>query len=64
MSSTRVCFAANTLDFPQGGGHVLACLDWALGLQAIGSAGPAKLRFDVRLDAAAGVDRALSRRSV
>jgi hypothetical protein len=43
---------------------VLACLDWALGLQAIGSAGPAKLRFDVRLDAAAGVDRALSRRSV
>lgn len=29
-----VCFAANTIDYPQGGGHFWAYLNWALGFLA------------------------------
>lgn len=31
-----VCIAANTLSYPQGGGHLWVHLNWALGLRSIG----------------------------
>src|SRR5436853_2668756 len=34
--SITVWLAANTLDYPQGGGHLWVYLNWALGLQALG----------------------------
>lgn len=34
--STIVCLAANTLGYPQGGGHLWVYLNWALGLRALG----------------------------
>jgi hypothetical protein len=34
--SLRVWLAANTLLYPQGGGHLWAYLNWALGLRAVG----------------------------
>ncbi len=34
--SIKVWLAANTLDYPQGGGHLWVYLNWALGLQALG----------------------------
>ncbi len=34
--STTVWLAANTLGYPQGGGHLWVYLNWALGLQALG----------------------------
>lgn len=34
--STRVCLAANTLYYPNGGGHQWVFLNWALGLRALG----------------------------
>ncbi len=33
--STTVCLAANTLDYPQGGGHLWVHLNWALGLKSL-----------------------------
>ena len=36
MSSTSVCLLANTLNYPQGGGHFWAYLNWALGLHSLG----------------------------
>jgi hypothetical protein len=35
MSAT-VCLCANTLYYPQGGGHLWVYLNWALGLRAVG----------------------------
>lgn len=35
MSAT-VCLLANTLSYPQGGGHLWVYLNWALGLRSIG----------------------------
>lgn len=35
MSAT-VCLAANTLDYPKGGGHLWVHLNWALGLRSLG----------------------------
>jgi hypothetical protein len=34
--SVTVCLSANTLDYPEGGGHLWAHLNWALGLRALG----------------------------
>ncbi|HKF80972.1 MAG TPA: hypothetical protein VKB17_09135 [Thermoleophilaceae bacterium] len=34
--SVRVCLAANTVGYPQGGGHRWPYLNWALGLRAAG----------------------------
>jgi hypothetical protein len=34
--STVVCLAANTLEYPEGGGHLWVYLNWALGLRALG----------------------------
>jgi hypothetical protein len=34
--STTVCLLANTLYYPQGGGHLWVYLNWALGLRALG----------------------------
>jgi hypothetical protein len=34
--SASVCLAANTLGYPEGGGHLWAYLNWALGLQVLG----------------------------
>jgi hypothetical protein len=34
--SITVWLAANTLDYPQGGGHLWVYLNWALGLRALG----------------------------
>jgi glycosyltransferase involved in cell wall biosynthesis len=34
--SLTVCLAANTLSYPQGGGHLWVYLNWALGLRALG----------------------------
>jgi hypothetical protein len=35
--SITVCIApAKTLDYPKGGGHLWVCLNWALGLRALG----------------------------
>src|SRR5206468_4584841 len=34
--SLTVLFLANTLSYPQGGGHLWAYLNWALGLRALG----------------------------
>jgi len=34
--STTVCVSANTLSYPQGGGHMWVYLNWALGLRSIG----------------------------
>jgi len=34
--STRVCLSANTLSYPEGGGHLWVYLNWALGLRALG----------------------------
>jgi hypothetical protein len=34
--STRVCLSANTLAYPEGGGHLWVYLNWALGLRAAG----------------------------
>jgi glycosyltransferase involved in cell wall biosynthesis len=34
--SLTVCLAANTLSYPEGGGHLWVYLNWALGLQALG----------------------------
>jgi len=34
--STTVCLAANTLDYPEGGGHLWVHLNWALGLRSLG----------------------------
>lgn len=33
---TTVCFIANALGYPEGGGHLWAYLNWALGLRALG----------------------------
>src|SRR5262249_54385547 len=35
MSST-VCLFANTIEYPEGGGHLWVYLNWALGLRALG----------------------------
>ena len=35
--SIKVCLAADTIDYPQGGGHLWVYLNWALGLRAAGS---------------------------
>ena len=34
--SLTVCLAANTIDYPEGGGHMWVYLNWALGLRALG----------------------------
>ena len=34
--SVTVCISARALDFPQGGGHMWAYLNWALGLRSLG----------------------------
>jgi hypothetical protein len=34
--SLTVCLTANTLDYPEGGGHLWVHLNWALGLRALG----------------------------
>jgi len=34
--SLTVCLSANTLDYPNGGGHLWMHLNWALGLRAVG----------------------------
>jgi hypothetical protein len=34
--SLTVCLSANTLDYPEGGGHLWVYLNWALGLRALG----------------------------
>ena len=34
--SLTVCLAANTLAYPEGGGHLWVYLNWALGLRALG----------------------------
>ena len=34
--SLTVCLAANTLSYPEGGGHLWVYLNWALGLRALG----------------------------
>src|SRR5262245_60009923 len=34
--SLAVCLAANTLTYPEGGGHLWVYLNWALGLRALG----------------------------
>ncbi|HKB42251.1 MAG TPA: hypothetical protein VKD72_37840 [Gemmataceae bacterium] len=34
--SLTVCLAANTLTYPEGGGHLWVYLNWALGLRAVG----------------------------
>lgn len=34
--SVTVCLCANTLRYPEGGGHLWAYLNWALGLRALG----------------------------
>ncbi len=34
--SIKVCLGAATLDYPDGGGHLWAYLNWALGLRALG----------------------------
>src|SRR5579871_4274368 len=34
--SLTVCIAAQTIDYPQGGGHKWVYLNWALGLRALG----------------------------
>ena len=34
--SITVCIAPATLDYPLGGGHLWAYLNWALGLRALG----------------------------
>lgn len=34
--SLCVCLAANTLDYPKGGGHLWAYLNWALSFRALG----------------------------
>jgi hypothetical protein len=34
--SLRVCLSANTLSYPEGGGHLWVYLNWALGLRALG----------------------------
>ena len=36
MPSPTVCLAADTLTYPEGGGHLWVYLNWALGLRAIG----------------------------
>ena len=33
---TTVCVAADTIGYPEGGGHLWAYLNWALGLRAAG----------------------------
>jgi hypothetical protein len=32
----RLYLSSKTLDYPQGGGHLWAYLNWALGLRALG----------------------------
>ncbi|MEJ7611478.1 MAG: hypothetical protein WKF88_09915 [Ferruginibacter sp.] len=34
--STTICIAANTIDYPKGGGHFWVYLNWALGFRSIG----------------------------
>ncbi len=34
--TVRVCFCASTLLYPEGGGHLWQCLNWALAFQALG----------------------------
>jgi hypothetical protein len=34
--STTVCLTANTLGYPEGGGHMWVYLNWALGLRSLG----------------------------
>jgi hypothetical protein len=34
--SIRICLSANTLSYPEGGGHHWVYLNWALGLRALG----------------------------
>src|SRR5262245_26504694 len=34
--STQVCLLANTLTYPEGGGHLWVYLNWALGLRSAG----------------------------
>ena len=34
--SIEVCLCANTLYYPEGGGHLWVYLNWALGLRALG----------------------------
>jgi hypothetical protein len=34
--SRTVCLSANTLDYPEGGGHLWVHLNWGLGLRALG----------------------------
>ncbi len=34
--STKVCFLANVLKYPEGGGHLWEYLNWALGLRSLG----------------------------
>src|SRR5699024_4108487 len=34
--SITVCLTANTLGYPEGGGHMWVYLNWALGLRALG----------------------------
>lgn len=33
---SRVCLAANTIGYPEGGGHLWEYLNWALGLRSVG----------------------------
>ena len=35
MTST-ICLFANTIEYPEGGGHLWVYLNWALGLRALG----------------------------
>ena len=34
--SLHVCLFANTLSYPEGGGHLWVYLNWALGLRSLG----------------------------
>jgi hypothetical protein len=34
--SITVCLCTNTIGYPEGGGHLWAYLNWALGLRALG----------------------------
>ncbi len=36
MSAT-VCISANTIEYPEGGGHLWVYLNWALGMQEAGA---------------------------
>ena len=63
--SLTVCLAANTIDYPEGGGHMWVYLNWALGLRELGcrviwleGAWPGAAEHDVRAKVA-GLKRRL-----